>query len=399
MLHPNIPPVNNRHTSIREKCVSRVLVSLKHRVLPFVVTLIAPEWTLAWAMQQWSIANGIVKEGGQGWTRTHGFFVLMGGFHAFTRDDTAKPSQDRDAGTPWYPLDRDTVLQLVKKNEIELPLEEEIQDRSKTDWLGTSLVILQTGWFVMQCIARGKTHLPLSELEVVTLAYMVVNVWIYIVWWDKPRNVDRPIRVFMPKEMVQQERKNVEREKVQENGWKQKLFLFYLDLLPGNDSRLSSKTFLVGWTSVPLFYPGRPCKDSDILISAILSPIAGVLFGAVHCIAWSYPFPSPTERLLWRLSSIIMIGVPAFLLPCFVATFYTSPLRIWYERRYLESSSVVFRLIHFILQCLIIVTLLLCMVAYAAARITTVVLALRGLTSLPSGIFHTVPWTKWIPHI
>jgi hypothetical protein len=121
----------------------------------------------------------------------------MGGFHAFRRQDEKSSTID-DYGEPCYPLAGHMVVNLVNEGKIQLPSEEEIQDRSKSDWLIKTLVVLQTIWFVVQYVARGVAHLPITKLEVVTLAYMVVNIGIYIAWWDKPRNVNQPIRVFLP---------------------------------------------------------------------------------------------------------------------------------------------------------------------------------------------------------
>lgn len=45
-----------------------------------------------------------------------------------------------------------------------VPTEEEIKDRGKSDWLAKSLVLLQTSWFVIQCIARAIEHLPITHL-------------------------------------------------------------------------------------------------------------------------------------------------------------------------------------------------------------------------------------------
>jgi len=50
--------------------------------------------------------------------------------------------------------------------------EEEIQDRSKGDYLLKGRVVLvQTSWFITQCIVRGAYRLEITELEVVTLAF------------------------------------------------------------------------------------------------------------------------------------------------------------------------------------------------------------------------------------
>ena len=77
-----------------------------------------------------------------------------------------------------------------------VPTKAEIKDRGKSDWLAKSLVLLQTLWFVMQCIARTIEHIPITHLEIVTLAYAAMNFVIYIFWWNKPLNVNQPVQVF-----------------------------------------------------------------------------------------------------------------------------------------------------------------------------------------------------------
>ena len=48
----------------------------------------------------------------------------------------------------------------------------------------------------MQCIARAIKHLPVTHLEIVMLAYAAMNFMIYVFWWNKPLNVNRPVHVF-----------------------------------------------------------------------------------------------------------------------------------------------------------------------------------------------------------
>jgi hypothetical protein len=246
---------------------------------------------------------------GEGWTRTHGFFVSMGGFHFYAPRDS--DSQKHDPGTRMGPLDREEVMERVKNGEIDLPLEEEIQDKSKTDWLAKTLVLLQTGWFVVQCIARGIAHLPLSELEVITLAYTIMNVGIYAAWWNKPRNVDRPVRVYLPKEMEGVRRAGEIGEDAfsdigMEDGWD-----YIFSLIPG----LSERDDAIGlYSSVSTFYSGEPNSRQDFFQSGVVASAVGAVFGAIHCIAWSSPFPSYIEQLLWRISSMVMIALPVSLL-------------------------------------------------------------------------------------
>ena|SRR5438309_1047098 len=62
----------------------------------------------------------------------------------------------------------------------------EIHDKARGDFLSKTIVILQSLWFTVQCISRGKQGFALTELEVVTLALVSLNTVIYYFWWDKP---------------------------------------------------------------------------------------------------------------------------------------------------------------------------------------------------------------------
>lgn len=39
-------------------------------------------------------------------------------------------------------------------------------------------------------------QLPVTHLEIVTAAYAAISFFIYGFWWNKPLNVDRPVRVL-----------------------------------------------------------------------------------------------------------------------------------------------------------------------------------------------------------
>jgi hypothetical protein len=89
------------------------------------------------------------------------------------------------------------LAELLEKQAIDVPTvtERDLQDRSKGDTISKGIVVLQTTWFVLQCVARADQRLPLSELEVLTLAFAVVNVAIYAAWWNKPQGVEMAICV------------------------------------------------------------------------------------------------------------------------------------------------------------------------------------------------------------
>jgi len=48
-------------------------------------------------------------------------------------------------------------------------------DKARGDFLSKAIVILQSIWFIVQCVARGKQGLALPELELVTVALASLN--------------------------------------------------------------------------------------------------------------------------------------------------------------------------------------------------------------------------------
>src|SRR5271170_7096299 len=146
--------------------------------------------------------------------------MIMGGFHYFEGSDKAGASYNA-----VHPLTYKNAISMLESGTISLPTEKEIKDRSKSDWLAKTIALLQTLWFVTQCIARSIEHLPTTELEIVTLAYTVINVGMLIAWWDKPRNVDSPIRVFQ---------RPIEKDKARRINW----FDYALHVLAGGQDDL-----------------------------------------------------------------------------------------------------------------------------------------------------------------
>src|SRR5271170_5758971 len=163
--------------------------------------------------------------------------MIMGGFHYFEGSDKAGASYNA-----VHPLTYENAISMLKSGTISLPTEKEIQDRSKSDWLAKTIALLQTLWFVTQCIARSIENLPTTELEIVTLAYTAINVGMFIAWWDKPRNVDCPIRVFQ---------KPVEKDEGSPEGW----WIKILSVITGTQDDCVD---LHQRTKVPIFYSGKP---------------------------------------------------------------------------------------------------------------------------------------------
>src|SRR6266545_4225500 len=73
--------------------------------------------------------------------------------------------------------------------------EEGIADKSKGDALSKIIFILQSTWFILQCLGRRGQGLDLTHLELTTVALASLNGITFVLWWDKPLGVQTPVRV------------------------------------------------------------------------------------------------------------------------------------------------------------------------------------------------------------
>lgn len=90
-----------------------------------------------------------------------------------------------------------SLLHVEGKLDIPVIDEKDIQDRSKADGLSKALVVVQTSWFLMQCIARRADGLIITQLELTTVALAALNGAVYFLWWHKPQNVQFTIPIFL----------------------------------------------------------------------------------------------------------------------------------------------------------------------------------------------------------
>ncbi|KAJ8581178.1 hypothetical protein M405DRAFT_925020 [Rhizopogon salebrosus TDB-379] len=106
---------------------------------------------------------------------------------------------------------------------------------------------------------------------------------------------------------------------------------------------------------------------------------SGMVFGGIHCVGWNFPFQSHTEQVLWRVVSFAVLCTPIF-----IAIDYS----------YMAGSWAFFDLGGLLLCITLLVGF-----AYIAARLTLIVLILLSFRSLPPGVYDTVAWTRFIPHL
>ena len=200
--------------------------------------------------------------------------------------------------------------------------EEYIRDQAASSGLSKAILIVQVAWFCMNCVSRLFQGLPLSLLEVSTAAHAFCTLLTYFVWWSKPMNVAAPTLM-------------------REKGAQELYALLKCTDLEYDEAwgvamgraaegatgpHASAKIVLAANALRRTPTPGRPPSqdrfkepDSSLVpgnfgnrssneefsvgISMAISPI---FYGLVHFLAWGDNFPTPLERLLWRVSSFMV---------------------------------------------------------------------------------------------
>lgn len=66
----------------------------------------------------------------------------------------------------------------------------EINDKNKSDALVKVLAVIQVVWMVVQLCARVYYRHPFAQLELGTVAFSVTAIILYIVEWDKPKDIN-----------------------------------------------------------------------------------------------------------------------------------------------------------------------------------------------------------------
>ena len=119
-------------------------------------------------------------------------------------------------------------------------------------------------------------------------------------------------------------------------------------------------------------------------------------YGVTHALAWHFPFPSPAERLLWRIASIDVVSGVVTILALFSVAVYLHE----HEPRSLISSfwtkePGVLPILYRILVLLGLLNLPL----FFFSRVFIVLESFLSLRRVPVGVYVTVEWTQYIPRL
>jgi hypothetical protein len=120
----------------------------------------------------------------------HSYFANMGGFVVDV------PKQWRYNEHNRFTISPGGVVHLTKLG-FDLPevTATAIEDRSKADAVTKLIACAQAAYMIIQIAARLATRLPITMLEVNTIAHVLCSFGMYFCWWYKPYNVNDPILV------------------------------------------------------------------------------------------------------------------------------------------------------------------------------------------------------------
>jgi len=225
--------------------------------------------------------------------------------------------------------------------------ESEIIDKSKGDMLGKLVAVLQTTWFIVEYLGRWASQQPRTQLEVMTLAYAAMNCIVYILWWEKPLNIQEQIDIrgrAIPHTIRQES--------------------------------LRGAWASVVWSAI------KSTIDIDNGPARTVFPVIGMLFGGIHCFAWRFPFPTRHEMVLWRVCAV-------FCTVCPVVLTLLGVLLLMYLAVFLLGDGSPFPTTFFIA---------LFAVGYIACRVILLVITLTCLRSPLPGIYEATNWTFYFPH-
>ncbi|KAJ7136298.1 hypothetical protein C8R43DRAFT_612612 [Mycena crocata] len=236
-----------------------------------------------------------------------------------------------------------------------------LMDRSKGDAFSKGVALLQCVWFIAQWIARISQKLPLTELEVATVAFAVVNSLTWLLWWEKPLDVQCTIPIgptaFNRTTVI---------PTTPSSG-----------LLAAIQSAVYGATHHDPASSKPTGVPMLWCPSPQVhyRLGMLLEGAVATVFGAIHCSAWNSDFPSATEKWLWRISSLVVTAIPMF-----IVLAEMRPHRMQGSARIVPLFGVTVGI-------------------YVLSRLVLIVLPFTTLRLVPADALRDVDWAAYMPHM
>ncbi|CAD6591799.1 MAG: hypothetical protein ASARMPRED_005610 [Alectoria sarmentosa] len=252
-----------------------------------------------------------------------------------------------------------------------------LEDRSKGDIFVKGAAMLQISWLVIQIVARASEGLAISLLEITTLAFAACAIATYILLWHKPQDVMTPTYIDATNVLTREQVIGLAARSPVSTLFVHEFWLHGVAIRAMADS-------VFPWTrGIPIRLPWQ--KDTLYLNPVFIGiGFGGTLFGTIHFIAWNFEFPTPVERILWRMSCCVLVSIPLLGTAMYFMTIHNA-------RRDSETDTKT--------NALLRPFTTICTLLYFVARVYLMTEVFRSLAYPPPSTFQEINWPSAIPHV
>lgn len=241
---------------------------------------------------------------------------------------------------------------------------EVLGDQIKDNFLVKCITLAQIIWLTLQLIVRQTEGFPSSQLEIVALAFAACSLFTCILMWEKPQGVEACSYVTASRRPNSLE----------------------IQTLGAIGPRALGQNRVYPWMCNNTLHTHIKGGDWTFLLGM---EICATLFGGIHCLSWNSHFPTPIERLLWRMSSLVLTIEPSIISISVVFLSLTNNRKrkvgdMW------RAKPIDKRILTVLLHILFY--------SYSLSRLYLIVETIRSLVYLPPEVFEATNWPNYLPH-
>jgi hypothetical protein len=230
--------------------------------------------------------------------------------------------------------------------------------------------------------------LPITQLELATMAFVVCALIMYVLWWHKPFGVEnRTVLTASTYDEIHYQYLSLRLSPVYRNTYTpdltgDELLDVYFKLYKFTTVTLKEIGYGFGGMVGHIFGRENLTLPPEDETRSIIFYAAGTLFSAFHIGAWNWEFPTSIVRTLWRTFALAATSTgPAAI---FLIVFYLFILKPKFPGDFVGGTMAI---LMFLLALI-----------YVISRLALIGLIFYCFSSMPAGVYETVDWTKFLPH-